>query len=420
MSVYRYLFVLVCLLTVVGVVACGGEAPTVDVPTATVAVEVGSITGGGAAEEPTVAPTAEPAPPTAVATLPPPATVAAPPTTTPSPTPEVTPTPEIVTLLSLDDFGDNRNPLTGELVEDPAVLERIPIACKITNHPAKYTRPQSGISSADIIFEHINLWSSTRFTVIWYDETPEEVGPVRSARLIDKEIPAMYHSSLCFSGANVGVSQTLFGSDISQRILRSNVDGYYRREDLTDRPSEHTLYTVPEMLWAELETRGFGERPRWGAVPVFDTRPQEGGEPASAMTLDLIDEIAYWEYDAESGRYWRWSDDEPHTDALNDEQLSAKNVVVLYVPHVDNASICAVPNADGSCLAYSIEIQMWGTNRAWVFRDGQKYEGWWRREARGDMLTFYDNDGEPIPLQVGNIFFQVMPATWQNRVEVTP
>jgi hypothetical protein len=46
------------------------------------------------------------------------------------------------------------NPLTGEKVVDPAVLNRRPLAIKIGDSWEAGVRPQSGTSYADWVFEH--------------------------------------------------------------------------------------------------------------------------------------------------------------------------------------------------------------------------------------------------------------------------
>ncbi|MCD4739031.1 MAG: DUF3048 domain-containing protein, partial [Anaerolineae bacterium] len=145
------------------------------------------ITGCGKAT-PTAAPTptrtVKPAAtPTARAT-------AVPPTATPT---AVVAAPSNV----LTPFPPGVNPLTGLKVADPEMLEHIPLAIKISNSPA--VRPQSGLNSADILFEHYAEGNITRFTGIYYGTYPERVGSVRSGRLIDLEIPAMYQGVFAFS-----------------------------------------------------------------------------------------------------------------------------------------------------------------------------------------------------------------------------
>ena len=65
--------------------------------------------------------------------------------------PLATNTPTPIYLRTAEDFGDNRNPLTGEEVSDPSQLARRPLAIKISNAPPKHVRPQSGLNDADLI-----------------------------------------------------------------------------------------------------------------------------------------------------------------------------------------------------------------------------------------------------------------------------
>jgi hypothetical protein len=35
------------------------------------------------------------------------------------------------------------------------------------------------------------------------------------------------------------------------------------------------------------------------------------------------------------------------------------------------------------------------------------------------MLSFYDEAGNPFPLQIGNTWFQMAPLGWDNQISVT-
>lgn len=350
-------------------------------------------------------------------TLPPPPTIPPPAT----PTPVVTSAAAAdaaadgVALLSPEDFGDNRNPLTGELVDDPAVLQRRPLAVKISNSPALYVRPQSGINAADIVFEHTSEGHITRFTAIFYDTAPPKIGPIRSARLIDVELAAMYDAALGYSGASVGVSRRLLASDFKSRIILSYEEGYYRTGE--DKPYEHTLYGDPNGFWRALDAKGENVPPTFNTFNTFTSEPPEGGEPATTATIDYQWELVEWRYDAENGRYYRWSAGEPIFDANDGEQAIAANVVIIAPFHVEDPTICEEIRND-RCTALSVQIQLWGSGSGIILRDGQQYPINWHRENRSDMLTFTDPAGNPFPLQIGNTWVQLVPTWYENPVSV--
>lgn len=343
------------------------------------------------------------------ATFTPKPTVTVPPTLIAAP---LAPTP----ILRASQFGISRNRLTGELMDDPALLQRRPIAVKISNAPARWTRPQSGLSQADLVYEHLTEGSITRFTAIFYGQTPPRVGPIRSARLIDLELPAMYDAALAFSGSSIGVSRKLFSSDFSERILRTNTSGYYRTGE--DKPYEHTLYATPDQLWETLESREQNREPQFGSTMAFSEAVPPGGGSAPLLTVRYYKfSTIEWRYDVETGRYLRWVDGEEHLDANTGKQIGAGNVVVLVAPHRLDETICEHQSGN-RCLAYSMEIQLWGEGPAIVLRDGRAFEVNWRRSQRHDLLTLQDEGGRPFPLQIGNTWFQVVPADYPDAFEL--
>lgn len=407
----RLLFLAFVLLLIM--VGCGGDlGETEDVATAVVVIP----TALDATTEPTELPA------TAVSvenTLPPPPTVAAPatptiaPTATLVPTPAASPTPVFIT--SVEDFGTDRNPLTGELMDDPSVLQRRPLAIKISNNPPSYTRPQHGIGQADLVFEHITETNITRFTAIFYGQTPPDIGPIRSARMIDKELPAMYDAALFMSGSHPLISQLLFNSDIGRQVYREVATGFYRTGD-TEKPSEHTLHADPVGLWEAVEATNNNRAPRLTAHMQFSTIPPEGGDPATHIELNYSTwSKIEWDYDVEDGRYYRTVDDEIFIDGNNGEQVSVANVILLYAPHQFNREICVYH--DGTeCTLFTTEIQIWGSGIADIIRDGQKYDVIWQRNNRSDMFTFYDAEGNVVPLQIGNSWFQILPFYYEDPI----
>ena len=366
-----------------------------------------------------VAATISPIPPTpTVAATPLPPAIVTPTTVPAPPTPEVTPTPDTVVLAPEAAAFAGRNPITGETAADPESLNRRPIAVKLSNAPADYTRPQAGLNDADLIFEHWTEGSVTRFTAIFYDTVPPTVGPVRSARLIDLELPAMYDAMLAFSGASVGVNQRLNASDFSDRLLRADTPGFYRTGD-TSKPFEHTLYIHMDQMWQAVADKGLNTAPRFGTYNAFSEMAPEGGSPAGTIAIDYKTEKVEWRWDAEIGKFRRWMDFEEHVDANTGEQVTAANVIFLTPYHVNDANICEQIN-NGVCAALSIEIQLWGSGPAIVFRDGQSFDVTWHREGRNDQLTFTDAAGNPFPLQIGNTWVQLVPGYLPNPLTITP
>ncbi len=359
------------------------------------------VGGCGQAEPlPTPTPTRTPVP-QATATLPPTAT---PPPPTPTEVP--TETPFVVTPLPPD-----VNPLTGLQVEDIAILERIPVAIKVSNSPQ--VRPQSGLGSADLVFEHLAEGGITRFTGVFYGSDPERVGSVRSGRLIDTEIPAMYGALFGYSGSSAGVKERYRNSDLFPQHIASPDFGvgtpYFSRVPQEGKAFEHTLFADPQALRQLAEERGINARPEYERYMTFSETPPDGGLPVEYFEINYLLNVctAEWRYDSDLGKWRRSMAGTVHSDYLTGEQITADNVVIVYANHIE-ADFWEEMIGDMSRWKRSVEIQIWGHGPVLVLRDGQMFNGHWERAERNHMLTFWFNEEDPIPLKPGNTWFQMV------------
>lgn len=380
----------VALLLILSLVACGNHASQVTpTPTKTVtplAVEEQGPTPSQATPVPSLsAPGPEPE---AGATLP----------------------PALAEAVQNHTLPEDVSPFTGLKVEDPTVLERMPAAVKISNSPI--VRPQSGLSKADIVIEHLAEGGITRFTAIYHSEDASRIGSVRSARLIDLEIPVLLDTFLVYSGASGEVSRLLESSDLAPYLLSDERKdpGFYRLA-IPGRAYEHTLYTDTQLLWQVAQERGWDRSPQyWGWT--WSDEPPEDVQPARIIEIPYSDEYSdvRYEYDPAAGVYKRWILDEPHVDELTGEQLATPNVVVLYVNHVDTLIVEDVLGSKGQ------EIQLWSRGRMQLFRDGVVKEGIWLRPNREDPLLFVDGNYEPIPLKPGKLWIQLVPLDMEITI----
>ena len=310
--------------------------------------------------------------------------------------------------------GGNVCPITGLPIADASRLERRPIAVKISNAPA-VVRPQAGIASADVLFEHYAEGSLTRFTAVFLSQDVPKVGSIRSARLIDLEIPAMFKSMFAFSGASAGVLGRLGASDFADRIISPDFGHHspFRRVPAPGKAYEHTLFSDTSTLEGVMASRGLRARQDLSGW-AFSEQAPSGGALGSQLKIRYRGDsvTAEYAYDVGVGGYRRSTNGALHGDELTGQQVAVRNVVVLYAKHVES-DILEDTWGGGH---YSIEIQLWGSGVAKVFRDGQMYDVRWDRPHRSDLVRFVDGEGKPFPFRPGNTWIQLVPLDFVIEV----
>jgi len=336
------------------------------------------------------------------------------PTFTPSNTPTPTPTPNGPFI-----YPDGVNPLTGLPYPNAKAQARRNLIVKISNYPP-VVRPQRGVNTADVVYEYEAEGGVTRFAAIYRSALPEEIGSVRSARLIDIELVEMYAALLAYSGTSEPIQQLLLNADFKFQLLSPSIGdgcenaGFCRDDTLGDEFAfEHTLFADPELLYETATRRNVntGFRARGFA---FSDIADSDGIPTNDVFINWFGQTdARWQYDETTQRYLRFTDSIPHLDRLDGEQLWADNLIIIEVPHERRPDLFP-PGANYE----SLEIQIWDQGRAYVMREGNLYQGFWRRQNENDgsaLQVIYGNN-TPIMLKPGRTWVSVV----RGLGDVTP
>ncbi len=298
--------------------------------------------------------------------------------------------------------------------------KRRPLAVMIENHTE--SRPQSGLSSSDIIYEAVAEGGITRFMAVYYCNLSDvQVGPVRSARtyFLDwlGEYDALY--------AHVGGANTPGPADALGQIIKYGVKdlnqfsiGYptfWRDYQRLGRSvaTEHTMYSTTQKLWEIGAKRGWVDKDStgksWDASFIkwkFKKDAAASGQPViSNIKVDFwqgySDYSVSWDYDNGCNCYNRKNGESAHLDLNTNQPMSAKNVVVQF-QRESHANDGYENNAH---LLYGTT----GSGKALIFQDGKAIEGKWTKAARTSRTKFTDNKGMEISLNKGLIWVQTVP-----------
>lgn len=330
-----------------------------------------------------------------------------------------TPTPTLAALskrVGPEDFPEDINPLTGLAVADPELLDRLPVAIKISNYP-RTNRPQWGLSLADIVYEYYHNNDLTRFYAIFYGQNAALAGPIRSARLFDDYLTEIYRNELVFASADYRVRDRLLDNYPAWQML------YILEGECPPRPVCRYLPGTYNYLLADTEevsnyierVRGDNSRQTLNGMAFGPVSSAEGKSATQIYVRYSYSAYTYWEFDAEVGRYFRYQDTQEDfggrgagyellADRLTGDAIQADNVVMLYVPHFH--FFYQAPT-DTTPAVEVVDMDFAGRGEAVAFRDGEAFELEWVHED-GQVIYLVDQAGQRYNFKPGNTWFQVL------------
>lgn len=307
-----------------------------------------------------------------------------------------------------------------------------PLGIMIENH--EETRPQSGLSSADVVYEAVAEGGITRFLSIFYCEDAGIVGPIRSARTYFLDWISEYGSSPLYvhvGGANQpGPADALsqidnYGWEGENDINQFSV-GFptfwrdYNRLGKT-LATEHTMYSTTQKLWDYAKkdrklSKEDSEGTHWseGFVSYEFKDEAKASERGGNQTVHLefwSEDPRYlvdWKYDNVTNSYKRNNGGKPHMDKNNNKQISVKNLVVLFMQE-RRAN-------DGYPGNLHLLYRNKGSGEGTVFMDGKKIDVTWRKNNRTGRTLLFDSKGKQIEFNRGKIWFSILPLEGEADV----
>lgn len=296
--------------------------------------------------------------------------------------------------------------LTGEWI-DEALENQRPICLMVNN--IIDAMPQSGISKADITFEILVEGGVTRYLCIFKDYASlGKTGPVRSAR----------HYYVRMNDFLDGIYAHYGWSDYARQLIEAegtnNLNGIY--DDRTyyrdnSRYAPHNVYTDGARLADGVERSGYRKEYKEGVGHIFDFNiddtPLNNGQTANKVITAYNGQQSRWfEYNSEDKRYYRYQYNQPQMDCETNEQLSYKNVIVMFADYS--------PIGDG----YLLHLDWYSTNnKAYYFTDGEYKEITWEN-VNEEQVRFFDADGKLLKMNPGNTFITVFKSSEQDLVTI--
>ncbi len=294
-------------------------------------------------------------------------------------------------------------PLDGTVVKDDKLIKRRPLIVKVEN--LSDARPQSGLDKADIVIESMAEGGITRFAVIYLCRDVDEIGPVRSAR--QQDVTFLHEYDALF--AHVGGSDT-WARDKDGGIADLDEfafgDAYWRSKE---KSAPHNVYTTTARLRKAALAEGLEKEASIDSWPFKADKPAKKGQAGTTISVNIpygADCDTRYDYDYATNTYLRFVAGEPFDDAVSGKQLAPKNVVVMYVNYYSSY------DGEEYGLGGTDSMELVGEGKAVVLRDGVAVEGRWVKSSTSGRTMFLDAEGRPIELNRGQIWLEIIPASW--------
>lgn len=288
------------------------------------------------------------------------------------------------------------SPLNGMLYEREQTENR-PVSVMIDNHPS--ARWQAGICKAEIVYECEVEYPYTRYMAVFMCETPEHIGPVRSARPYYLRYALEYDSMYVHVGGSQEALETIV--DYNMADLDGLTSGEFWRYYKTGKEIPNNMYTAMENIRS---AQSYLKYRQTGNFEGFKFHEETTGldtlygDAAECTELNITYNKSYevdFEYSSD-GDYKRYVNGERQVDEYYEEKINASNIIIQKVSKevVDNYG--------------RIHLNTVSEGTGYFITDGKCIDITWKKDSYRSKTVYLDSRGNEITLNPGQTWIQVI------------
>jgi len=284
-----------------------------------------------------------------------------------------------------------------------------PVAVMIDNETDKVL-PQGGLGQAQVVYEALVEYGDTRYMALFWDNLPDYIGPVRSAR----------HYFLDYAMEYDAIYTHIGWSDYAYRDLQiykiDNIDGVMSNAygvfwDLTKEKSNyHDSYTSRERINKFLENSEYSLTTEKSLPLKYNAEDvtYENGESAKEVFIKYsVSSSCGYYYDEEAKNYKRTRLGEFQIDRNTNKVIRAKNILILFV---ENKTI------DGDKYGRQ-QLYTTGNGKGYYISNGVKQDIIWVKNFRSSQTKYYyDSSKEEVTINPGQTWIQIVSPNADVRI----
>lgn len=265
----------------------------------------------------------------------------------------------------------------------------------VENSPS--SRPQSGLSKADIIYETSAEGGIPRFIALFSSENCDKIGPVRSIRPYFIDIGKEFNLPVAHCGGSAVALDTISKDDSFSSINEISNENYFWRD--SSRKAPHNLYTSSHKIQSYITDKNINyfNTTKCNFPFSFDNNfiKSKNLKDLNNVTI-TINKNYNTSYKYEDGSYVKSMDDILAIDANTNSVLNFSNIIIQKT----NISL----NEDNTHL----DIDLNGSGEGYFISQGKIMDILWYKNPSDGKTYLTDTNKNPIKLSTGKTIWHII------------
>jgi hypothetical protein len=258
----------------------------------------------------------------------------------------------------------------------------------------RQAHPQIGLEDADIVYIEQVEGGLTRLAAVFSSKIPQQVGPVRSARISDIELLQQYgRVAFAYSSAQKKMRPVIDAADLEDLGAQNHSSTIYTTDPNRTQPYAMVLRADLLMQFAKQKNLTIAQSKNMGWS--FGDAPDGGNEISSVhVSWPASSYDAHW-----SSEENRWLLDHSQLPDLSASgmRLGPVTLAIQLVSITDSIYKDKV----GGVTPFSATV---GEGRGYILRDGRAFEARWSRPDALSGTTWRTLSGDEISFGKGQIW----------------